>query len=45
MYIAFKTHAKERTTLQKFLSRGSSMAIFLLNLLVIWFAIQVRNFL
>jgi len=45
MYIAFKTHAKERTTFQKLLSRGSSMGIFLLNLVIIWFAMQIRNFL
>ena len=45
MYIAFKTHGKERTTLQKLLSRGSSMAIFLLNLVIIWFAMQVRGYL
>ena len=45
MYIAFKTHGKERTKLQKILSRGSSMAIFLLNLVIIWFAMQVRGYL
>ncbi len=45
MYIAFKTNGIERTPLQKLLSRGSSMAIFLLNLLILWFAMQLRNFL
>lgn len=45
MYIAFKTNGKERTSLQKFLSRASSMAIFLLNLLILWYAIQLRNYL
>ncbi len=45
MYIAFKTNGKERTPMQKLLSRGSSMAIFLLNLLILWFAMQLRNFL
>ncbi len=45
MYIAFKTNGIERTPLQKLLSRGSSMAIFLLNLLILWYAMQLRNFL
>ena len=45
MYIAFKTNGKERTNLQKLLSRASSMAIFLLNLVILWYAIQLRNFL
>ena len=45
MYIAFKTHGKERTKLQLFLSRSSSMAIFLLNLLILWYAIQIRSLL
>ena len=45
MYIAFKTNGKERTSLQKLLSRTSSIAIFLLNLLILWYAIQLRNFL
>jgi putative copper export protein len=45
MYIALKTHAKERTRLQMFLSRASSLAIFLLNFLIVWFAIQARNYL
>jgi len=45
MYIALKTHAKERTTIQKLLSRASSMAIFLLNLVIIWYAMVVRSYL
>ena len=45
MYIAFKTNGKDRTNLQKLLSRASSMAIFLLNLVILWYAIQLRNFL
>ncbi|MRJ02335.1 MAG: hypothetical protein GXO19_05690 [Epsilonproteobacteria bacterium] len=43
MYIAFKTHGRERTKMEKLLSRSSSMAIFLLNLIIIWFAMQVRG--
>ncbi|MRI83479.1 MAG: hypothetical protein C6I00_03580 [Nitratiruptor sp.] len=43
MYIALKTHGRERTKMEKLLSRSSSMAIFLLNLIIIWFAMQVRG--
>ncbi len=45
MYIAFKTNGMERTPLQKLLSRASSMAIFLLNLFILWYAMELRNFL
>ncbi|BCD60533.1 MULTISPECIES: hypothetical protein [unclassified Nitratiruptor] len=45
MYIAFKTNGKERTKLQLLLSRGSSMAIFILNLIILWFAMQIRTLL
>ena len=43
MTIAFKTHGVERTPLQNVLSRGSSMLIFLLNLVIIWYAIGIRD--
>ena len=45
MVIAFKTHTKERTPLQNFISRGSSMMIFLLNLVIVWYAIGIRDLL
>ncbi|WP_456450972.1 hypothetical protein [Hydrogenimonas sp.] len=45
MTIAFKTHGIERTPLQNIISRGSSMAIFLLNLVIIWYAIGIRDLL
>jgi uncharacterized membrane protein len=45
MTIAFKTHGIERTTFQNFVSRGSSMAIFFLNLVIIWYAIGIRDLL
>jgi len=45
MTIAFKTHNKERTSLQNFISRGSSMMIFLLNLIIVWYAIGIRDLL
>jgi len=43
MTIAFKTHGIERTKLQNIISRGSSMAIFILNLVIIWYAIGIRD--
>ena len=43
MTIAFKTHGIERTKLQNIVSRGSSMAIFILNLIIIWYAIGIRD--
>ncbi|BDY12894.1 hypothetical protein [Hydrogenimonas cancrithermarum] len=45
MAIAFKTHNVERTTLQNIVSRGSSMLIFLLNLVIVWYAIGIRDLL
>ncbi len=44
-YIAFKTNNKERTKLQHFFSRGTSLYIFLGNLFVLHFAIVIRNIL
>jgi len=43
--IAYKTNGKERTPAQQFLSRGSSMLIFFLNLFVMHYAIVLRNIL
>jgi hypothetical protein len=43
MYIAFKTHGEERTKIENIISRGSSMGIFLLNLVIIWYAIGIRD--
>lgn len=45
MYIALKTHKNERTTLQKIVSRASSMMIFMLNLVILWYAMQLRHIL
>ncbi len=41
--IALKTNGKTRTPLQQLVSRGSSMAIFMVNLLVLHYAIVIRN--
>ncbi len=45
MRIALKTHKNSRTTLQKIVSRASSMLIFFLNLVVLWYAMQLRHIL
>ncbi len=42
-YIALKTNGKNRTPLQNFLSRGSSMFIFLINLAILHYAIVIRT--
>ena len=43
--IALKTNGKKRTPLQNFISRGSSMLIFILNLFVLHFAMVIRDIL
>lgn len=45
MYISLKAHKRERTQLEKIISRGSSLGIFLLNLFILYFAIQIRSIL
>jgi uncharacterized membrane protein len=45
MRIALKTHKSERTMVQKIVSRSSSMMIFILNLIVLWYAMQLRHIL
>lgn len=41
--VAFKTNGKERTKLEMFISRGSSMGIFILNFVVLHYAIILRD--
>ena len=43
--IAFKTNGKERTKLEMIISRASSMGIFILNFLVLHYAIVIRDIL
>jgi len=43
--IAFKTNTKQRTNLQNFISRGSSLLIFFINLFVLHYAIMIRSIL
>jgi uncharacterized membrane protein len=45
MFIAFKTHTIDRTPLQNVISRGSSLLIFFLNLVIVWYAIGIRDLL
>jgi len=44
-YIALKTNTTQRTKLEHMISRGSSMLIFILNLLVLHYAILLRDLL
>jgi uncharacterized membrane protein len=43
MTISLMTLHKEKTALEKFFSRGSSMGIFLLNLIVLHYAMVLRD--
>ena len=43
--IAFKTNKRQRTALENFFSRGSSLLIFFLNLFVLHYAIVIRSIL
>jgi cytochrome b subunit of formate dehydrogenase len=42
-YIAFKTNGKKRTRIQMLVSRASSMGIFILNFIILHFAIIIRD--
>lgn len=43
MVIAFKVHKSTRTAFQNVLMRGSSFLIFVLNIVILWYAIGVRS--
>ena len=43
MYLAFKTQYREKTLLEKLVSRGGSLLIFILNIVIIWYALNIRN--
>ncbi len=45
LFIAFRTHQGSRTRFQNVLSRGSSLGIFFLNLVILWYAIGIRSML
>lgn len=43
LYIAFATHQSHRSRIQHLLSRGGSLAIFILNLGILWMAMMIRS--
>lgn len=45
LYIAFSTHKSTRSLSEQILSRGGSLAIFILNLGILWVAITIRTML
>jgi putative copper export protein len=45
MSISLKSHKRDRTLKEKIVSRTTSLMIFILNLIILWFAIQIRNYL
>lgn len=45
LHIAFRTNGKERTRWETLLSRGSSLGIFILNFIVLHYAIVLRDIL
>jgi putative copper export protein len=44
LIVALKTHNKARTKKQMIISRAGSLAIFVLNFAVIWYAILLRTY-
>ncbi len=45
MHISLKSNGREKTVKEKILARSSSMLIFLLNFVILWLAIEIRNIL
>ena len=45
MYISLKTNGRDKTLKEKLLARGTSLFIFVLNFVILWFAIQIRTIL
>ncbi len=45
MYISMNAHGRERSQIEKIISRGTSLGIFVLNLFILYFAIQIRSIL
>ncbi len=43
MSIAFKVHQSSRSWREKIIMRGSSLMIFVLNIVILWYAIVVRS--
>ncbi len=45
MTISLRAHGRERSMREKIISRATSLMIFFLNLVILYFAIQIRNIL
>ncbi len=45
MYVSLKSNGRDKTVKEKILARSSSMLIFLLNFVILWLAIEIRNIL
>ncbi|NPA73362.1 MAG: hypothetical protein GXO12_01490 [Epsilonproteobacteria bacterium] len=43
MYISLNAHGRERSMKEKYISRATSLAIFFLNLGILWYAIKIRS--
>jgi len=45
MIISLKAHGRDRTKKEKIISRGTSLLIFFLNLVILWVAMGIRDIL
>ena len=45
MYISLKANGRDKTFIEKIFARSTSMIIFLLNFVILWIAIDIRDFL
>lgn len=44
MYISLKAHGRDRSKLEKIISRGSSLFIFIFNFSIIWYAMNISQY-
>ncbi len=44
MYVSLKAHGRERTKVEKIISRTSSMFIFLFNFSIVWYAMNISQY-
>jgi len=45
MYVSLKTNGRDKSLKEKLMARSTSMLIFLLNFVILWLAIEVRDIL
>jgi putative copper export protein len=45
MFVSLKSNGREKTLKEKILARSTSMLIFMLNFVILWLAIQIRDIL